>query len=386
MNIMWLRLCVAGILALVFAVRMASAEPQAKRQSESTSGNATLKEPDYKARFIQLCDVAADVVGSAKRQSYSFEDSYAVRALAVGYDLTGKDSYLQACKRWSDAMLEGQQKNGAYPMGYRSPREGYDTADCSCIAMAVLASAIRCPDGADRDRYLRSVESFARLVLDSHSTESGAVTCGGVEWWCPTSLFGSLAFQLQSVTKKQEYRTAGLACLEWLDRQSMEGMELCYPWEKAASNWDRWQKGSPAIVFYYMEAYCTTVELFDPSDPVRSRALKRIDRILQQATLKWKGREWDYTGRWGAKLAGVPAHLYLVGRHDDRPESRRQAIQAADRALLNLMAFPIEGSTKSGAKGTLSELSCFAMFSFAKKCAPAAVGNAKRQSASRPNK
>ena len=344
MKIMWLRLCVAGIAALVLAVNMASAETQTKRKPESISGNATAREPDYKARFIQLCDVAADVVGSDKRLALSYEDSYPVRALAVGYDLTGKDSYLQTCKRWSDKMLKGQQKNGAYPMGYLNKR-GYDTADCSSIALGVLATAIRCPNSKDRDRYLRSVESFAKLVLDSHFTKAGAVTCGGVQWWCPTSLFGSLALQLHDVTKKQEYRTAGLACLEWLDQQPLEGMELCYPWEKAATDVDRWQDGSPAIVFYVLEAYSTAVELLEPDDPVRSRALKRIDRVLQQATTKWSGKDWDYLSRWGPKFAGVPAHLYLLGRHDERPESRRQAIQTADRELLNLIALPIEGYT-----------------------------------------
>ena len=389
MKIMCPRLCVVGILALVLAVNMASAETQTKRNSESAPGKATVKKPDYKARFIQLCDVAADVVGSDKRLALSYEDSYPVRALAVGYDLTGKDSYLQACKRWSDNMLKEQQKNGAYPMGYLSER-GYDTADCSSIALGVLATAIRCPDSADRDRYLRSVESYAKLVFDSHFTKSGAVTCGGVEWWCPTSLFGSLAFQLHDVTKKKEYLTAGLACLKWLDQQPLEEMELCYPWEKADTDVDRWQEGSPAIVFYVLEAYSTAVAVLDPDDPVRSRAIRRLDRVLQQAATKWSGKDWDYMSRWGPKFAGVPAHLYLLGRHAERTESRRQAIQTADRELMNIMALPIEGHTTASKwqkkKATLSELSGFAMFSFSEKCLPAGLYDTKRRSASRQNK
>ena len=91
-------------------------------------------------KFLSLADIAAEAVGNepvtaekseseSRLRAYNqhFVDSYAVRALAVAYDLTGRERYWRACKAWSDRMLRyqsGMIPKGAYYMDYhRKPGE-----------------------------------------------------------------------------------------------------------------------------------------------------------------------------------------------------------------------------------------------------------------------
>ncbi len=63
--------------------------------------------------------------------------------------MTGKQEYLDACKLWSDRMIECQNAmipKGAYYMQYgRRPGEDkgdWYVADCSSIALGVLATFV----------------------------------------------------------------------------------------------------------------------------------------------------------------------------------------------------------------------------------------------------
>ena len=71
----------------------------------------------FETRFLRFCDLAAAELNKpitaftsrtnanlATHHMPFFEDGHAVRALAAGYDLTGKRAYREACKRWSDQM------------------------------------------------------------------------------------------------------------------------------------------------------------------------------------------------------------------------------------------------------------------------------------------
>jgi len=72
---------------------------------------------DFKTHFLRLCDIACKELDKpftpfeernranadpATHHAPFFEDSHAVRALAVAYDMTGKREYLDTCRRWSD--------------------------------------------------------------------------------------------------------------------------------------------------------------------------------------------------------------------------------------------------------------------------------------------
>lgn len=80
---------------------------------------------DDKTEFLRLCDLACEelnkditpfeekyrtVIEAKTHHVPFFEDSYAVRALAVAYDMTGKEQYLGTCKRWADRVVAFQDK------------------------------------------------------------------------------------------------------------------------------------------------------------------------------------------------------------------------------------------------------------------------------------
>ncbi len=99
---------------------------------------------DEKAEFLRLCDLAvvelnkeitpfrnhADTDPKTHHVPF-FEDSYAVRALAVAFDMTGKKEYLETCQRWCDRVLADQARmtpKGAYYLNY-GRRPGANTGD-----------------------------------------------------------------------------------------------------------------------------------------------------------------------------------------------------------------------------------------------------------------
>jgi hypothetical protein len=206
---------------------------QAGRQRDPAGG---LDPADLKAKFFQVCDVAVQKVNLPERE-YSSElpvrkvpfyvDSYVVRALAVAYDLTGREDYLDAIKTWSDRMITNQEKMipyGAYYMNYgRAPFAGsgdWYVADCAEISMGILATAVRCQNPLEKRRYLRSVEAFAGLVLENYVGPNGGIINGlwpayHGEWWASTAYMGPLFFRLYEETGDGRYLEAGLNTVYW---------------------------------------------------------------------------------------------------------------------------------------------------------------------------
>lgn len=165
------------------------------------------------------------------RRAPFYIDAYAVRALAVAYDLTAEPRYLDACRTWSKRMVDFQEQmtpSGAYYMHYRrkpgETRGNWYVADGSSIAMGVLATFVRCRNSAEKQRYLHSAQAFARLVLDNYVGPDGGIRNGGWdkfdgEWWCSSGTFGSLCFLLYQETGQGTYRDAGLRVIDWRNRQ-----------------------------------------------------------------------------------------------------------------------------------------------------------------------
>ena len=158
-----------------------------------------------------------------------FEDSHAIRALAVAYDMTGKKEYLDTCKHWSDRMIAFQEKmvpKGAYYMNYGEsgkPSKADDDwllSDDGSTGLAVFATAVRCTDKSDKARYLDSVELFAKVVMADRIGKNGGIieVFGRLrdEWWCSTATSGALALQLYEETGKEKYRKVGLGALRWM--------------------------------------------------------------------------------------------------------------------------------------------------------------------------
>ena len=216
-----------GLLLLVSSILIPPAAAQAQRPDQG----------DFKAQFLRLCDLASAELNKdyspfveADRHAVKpkthhvpfFEDSHAVRALAVAYDMTGKREYLDACRRWSDRMIDYQNQmvpKGAYYLNYfRKPGqtgEMWFVSDASSEAMGILATAVRCTQPADRDRYLNSVKLYADVVMRDRVGKNGGIIealWGSFrdEWWCSTATFGSLALLLYQETGDERYLKVGL--------------------------------------------------------------------------------------------------------------------------------------------------------------------------------
>ena len=335
---------------------------------------------DFKPAFLKLCDVACGQLNTEERHkdksyngrhpAYHYEDSYAVRALAVAYDLTGDKRYLDACKVWSEQMAAFQDKMipaGAYYMNYgRKPgttKGGWYVADSSSIALGVLATAVRCEDPAQKDRYLKSVESFAKLVIDNYVGPAGGITDGlwekyDGEWWCSSGIFGSLAFVLYEETGDETYRKVALDALDWLN-----GLE--FNKVKHIS----FEDAAPAVIMYILEGYSAAWGRLDAGSDRLTAAESQMNETLQWMAKNQKSRRadspWDYNSQWGSKLGGLPFHVYVYAGHS--PEGR-DLHTAADRELRH-----VESVLGEDKEPKLTQLAAFAMMSYAERVSPGAV-------------
>ena len=221
-----------GLLLFVASVMLQPATGQSQQPAQG----------DFQAHFLRLCDIAGKELDKqftpfdernrsnadpATHHAPFFEDSHAVRALAVAYDMTGKREYLATCRRWSDRIIAYQQKmvpKGAYYLNYyREPGDTKDqwfSSDAASVGMAVLATAVRSTDKAERERYLDSLKAFAKLVADQY-IKDGGITDGiwtqfDGPWWASTAICGEMFLLLYEETGDEQYRKIGVDAAHWL--------------------------------------------------------------------------------------------------------------------------------------------------------------------------
>jgi len=358
-------------LALAVLVFVAQAVgPTAARATDSTAA--------FKARFLQLCDLARAEVPQTDRKDPHFIDSYAVRALCVAYDLTGREFYLDVCKGWSDRMVAFQAQmnpRGAYYMNYgRKPGEdkgGWYVADSSSIAMGILATAVRC-QGEQRQRYLDSVKSFAALVMKNYVGPGGGIRNGlwpkfDGEWWCSSGIFGSLAFLLHQETGEAKYLKVGMGTAKWLNQLDLTQAQ---PYPLADMG--------PTMLMYVLEAYSAGLPRVLTDDGTRSGALAQLDWTLawiaaqqRQPPLK---RRWLCDRGWGMKFGGLPFHQYVAARH---LSTGRRLTTEADAEMRKLEKVLFAGEPK------FTQLAAFQLISYAERCRPGAIYQSSRD-VSRP--
>jgi len=309
-----------------------------------------------------------------------FVDSYAVRALAVAYDLTGRRQYLDACRTWTERIIRHQDRmipQGAYYMNYhRKPGESegqWFSADSGSIAMGVLATAMRTSDSMERSRYLNSVKAYVELVLEQFVRESGGVTDGywdksDEEWWCSTALFSSAAFQLYNLTGEESYRRAALNGVDWL-LDFDYGDTILYDFKD----------GAPTTIFYILEAYTSSLPHLYPATLRERRVFERLSQTAEWIvdTQTAEGT-WDYNpDNWGVKLGGLPCHLliYLKQVKDISARSRScvspagKVISFEDR-VSESTARALDYFSGSGVGEIFTQRNAFTMMSYAELLCP----------------
>lgn len=326
----------------------------------------------WRAQFLKLCDVAVAKVTDAQSKGPFFADSYAVRALCVGYDMNGNQKYLDACRDWSDRMVGYQEHmapHGAYYMHYnRKPGEttnDWYSADSSSIGMAILATSVRCK-GAEQKRLVDSTKQFADLVIKTYVKPSGGVSDGlwsrsSEAWWCSSGLFGSFLFNLYAVTGDKQYLQTALGATDWLDKWDLTKDQ---PFPLA-------QQG-PAMIFYVMENYSAGWPYIEKDAAIQQAALAKanwcLDWITTQQAKSPDDRQWPVTKGWGLKFGGLPFHEYVFSQY--LPDGKNLAA-TGDAELQRLAAIVF------AKKPEFNQLSAFIMMSYAERLDPGAIYRAR---------
>lgn len=348
--------CIAlagGISALTFAPA---------RADQVTDTNFTTP-------FYQLCDVAVAKVTNDQSTGPFFVDSYGVRALCVAYDLTHNEKYLDACKHWSERMVqcqEGMTPAGAYYMHYnRKPGEtngDWYAADSSSIGMAVLATAVRCPDGPEKERFINSAKNFADLVINNYVKPSGGVSDGlwsksDKEWWCSSGIYGSFLFNLYAVTHDDRYLQTALHVVDWLN-----------PWDLTKDQPFPLSQQGPAMIMYVMECYSAGWPYISKDADRAKAARTKVDWCLnwigEQEAKPVTNRTWPVDKGWGMKVGGLPFHQYIFSNY--LPDGAKLTA-AGDHELQSLA--PVEFKPEP----QFSQLPMFMLMSYAERIDPGAI-------------
>lgn len=319
-----------------------------------------INDKEFYSQFLRLCDSAVVRVTNEKSTEPFFVDSYGVRSLCAAYDMTGNSKYLDACRSWSKRMVEFQSKMiplGAYYMNYgRKPGDtsgDWYAADCSSIAMGVLATAVRCKS-PEREELINSVEQFESLVLKNYVRHPGGISDGlwpayDGAWWCSSSLFASLSFLLYENTGDKTYLNAGLNIIDWLDTLDLTTVQPL-PLEHQG----------PSLPMYVMEAYSAGWKFISNNGAVKKAAAAQVDWCLnwiaEQQKIPIDKREWELTKWWGSKYGGLPFHQFIFSHY---LKSEKTKAATADFELKQLTNSVIKMNLEK------SQLAMFLLMSYA---------------------
>ena len=351
---------------------------------------------EFKDHFLKFCDLAAAELNKevtpflnrtnadpATHHMPFFEDAHAVRALAAAHDMTDKRAYLEACRRWSDRIIEHQAKmipQGAYYMNHsRAPGQDkgqWNVADSGSIGMGVLATAVRCDDPATKARYLKSVRAFAKLVMENYVGAEGGVSNGlwpqySGEWWCSTATFGTLAFLLYEETGEEQYLKVAKGALDWMLRQDFREVKPI-----------TFEQRPSGIIFYCFELYATGLKHLRPDSPQYARAMQQIDLALDWMAKNQKSRGAnvpDYLEK-NVDMAGLPSLMYAFARQIPQ---RHGIVAAADGELKYIGDLLLARGEPNVSRLMTWEVMTWGMLSHAERLQPGALCRGSRTSGAR---
>lgn len=342
----------AGVMTLDMSTLVGAQSVPARQQADA----------DFKAQFLRLCDMACQELNKELTPFKGledtdpkthhvpfFEDAHAIRALAVAYDITGKQAYLDTCKHWCDRIMAYQEKmipKGGYYLNYCRPPGStaghWFVSDAGSIGLGVFATAVRCQDKNDKARYLESVEWLAKVVMPDRIGPNGGIIEelweGSEEWWCSTATFGALAIQLYEETGKEEYRKVGLGALGWMIGRDFRTATVI--------GFDRRPSG---VIFYDFELYVAGMKYLAAGSEERKAAIAQIAEALKWMDENQKGRggnpSFGYMDNHHSDMSALPFLMYafaaqLPEYRDLVPEADRE-LRYIDKLLLKEKNLPI---------------------------------------------
>lgn len=370
--------------------------------SAPTSAAETLRSStgEFKAHFLKFCDLAARELNKeitpflnrtnadpATHHMPFFEDAHAVRALAVAYDLTHRRTYLEACQRWADRMIQYQEQmipRGAYYMNHsRAPGQvtgQWNLADSGSVGMGVLATATRSKDRAEKARYLASTKALAKLALENYVTAEGGISNGlwpeySGPWWGSTAIFGTMLFALYEETGEEQYLKAAKAAIRWLVREDFHDFKPI-----------TFAQRPSGIIFYTFEFYLAGWKHFPPASPEHQAIRRQFGSALEWMAKNQKSRGADipdYVDQ-NVDLAGLPYLMYGFAGAPARfplapkPEAGREAdwenlTPLADRELDYLGKLLLANGNPNVSKLMVWEVMTWGMLSHAERLQPGAL-------------
>ena len=305
-------------------------------------------------------------------------ESYAIRSMLVVYDNYTNDNYdLNYAVNWVERMLslQGTVLNpGAYDMGYDGTGYekplGWYPADCSCIALAVLAVA-KNPQiiSGQQERYIYSARLFADYVIENWRNPNGSIQSGWrnsvlnpiQEFWIATSLFSSVAWELYDVTKIEKYKTVALEALDWLLEFDFKHSEV--------TPGTSFNDGIPTFVFYLGEGLITNAEYLRDNEEYYSKIKKKLKSVIDLVLDNQRadgGLDCSVLW-WRQKIPAMYSVLDWYYRNMDQNERVNKAAQ-------NILKYSFSKSAEVELRSGLhTQTTTFTFFSLASKCVPNSV-------------
>ncbi|MGB7734979.1 MAG: hypothetical protein WBL72_14930, partial [Thermoguttaceae bacterium] len=300
----------------------------------------------------------------------------------IRLDLPVRQAYAQAAI--SPYVLGGTLTmipKGAYYPNYgdpvaRQPGQNHGdwwVADCGSIGMGVLAVAVRTENRVQKARYMKSVRSYADLVIKDYLGKNGGVTDGiwsefSGEWWSSTAIFGGFLYLLYEETKEAEYLRVANGAMDWMLRHDFRKTE--HP---------EFEKLPAGVVFYTFEFYAEGLKYLQPGSRRRKTAETQINDALQWMAKNQKGRgaknSLNYFGD-DTYMAGMPYLMYAFARQ--MPEHRDQ-IAAADQELNYLTGLLLTNSDPPVTRLTTWEFLSWTLMSYAERLGPGTILRASKR-------
>lgn len=343
--------------------------------------------PEMRATFLTFCDLtAADLLkpyeefriferGYAETRTHhmpAFEDAHAVRALAVGYDLTGKQLYLDACRRWADWAVECQSKMipaGAYYMNHsRAPGQDkgqWNAADSGTVGMGVLAAAMR--DKQNRGKYFNSIRAFLNLMKKNWVAPEGGI-CNGHwpeydgPWWCSTATVGKLALLAGHAMDEPAYRNIGVNGARWLAAEDFRQLKPI-----------TFEQRPSGTIFYCFDYYIAALRAPTLDAVTRDRILAQFADAIAWLDANQKTRNPavpDYTVK-NVDMAAMPSLMYALARLDHHRYGHLTA--RADEELRYIRKLLLDGGTPNVSTLPIWEVMTWGMMSYAERLEPGSI-------------